>query len=141
MVRPVDGASLARQTLIHCKLMAFFAMSEITSKDARFEVKFVASAYHLADILCWLRFHGGLFVSQHANRRIHNIYFDTYDLIAYRDNVSGIGRRNKVRYRWYGEEDTPTPGVLDLGRGRRRTADARSLRPGAGGGWTAPGRR
>ena len=94
--------------------MAFFVMSEITSEDARFEIKFVSSAYHLADILYWLRYHGGLFVRQHADRRIHNVYFDTIDLIAYQDNVSGIARRSKVRYRWYGEEDTPAPGVLEV---------------------------
>ena len=37
---------------------------------------------------------------------VRSIYFDDFRMSAYRESVDSIGRRTKVRLRWYGEDDT-----------------------------------
>ncbi len=39
----------------------------------------------------------------YAERKINNIYLDTSNLDSYRANLNGIGSRNKIRIRWYGD--------------------------------------
>ncbi len=39
-------------------------------------------------------------------RVINNIYFDTGDLQAYKENIMGKALRKKIRLRWYDEKDT-----------------------------------
>lgn len=40
----------------------------------------------------------------HPDRVINNIYFDTADFAFFNENQSGIGKRQKIRVRWYGNE-------------------------------------
>lgn len=80
----------------------------------RREIKFVASEIFLSKILSWIG-SSGLFLSKHyPDRIVNNIYFDTYDLDAYGDNLDGISERNKLRYRWYGNSLNPQDGNLEL---------------------------
>jgi len=43
-------------------------------------------------------------VDLYPDRTIHNIYFDTEDLVTYQSNVDGDFHRKKFRVRWYGED-------------------------------------
>lgn len=71
-------------------------------KNFRYERKYLFSSlmpYHLEAVL---RDHPGVFSESYPERFVNNIYFDTLDMSHYRDNVSGVSPRVKVRIRWYG---------------------------------------
>ena len=71
--------------------------------DGRYEVKSVLAEYELQTIRNWLAMHPAAFQPLHQPRTVNNVYFDTWDLGACRDNISGISIRTKMRLRWYGE--------------------------------------
>ncbi|MBT4091844.1 MAG: VTC domain-containing protein, partial [Deltaproteobacteria bacterium] len=73
--------------------------------ELRFETKFVTEAENLDSITRWIRGHGAGFRKLHPPRKVHNIYFDTFDLRSYGDNLAGISRRIKSRLRWYGSPE------------------------------------
>ncbi len=85
-----------------------------TTEEVRLEIKFVAYAYEVDRVVQWLRLHHAAFDKPFPDRRVHNVYFDSYDYDAYGENLSGISKRVKVRYRWYGEERYPDVGVLEV---------------------------
>lgn len=85
-----------------------------TTEDVRLEIKFVAYACEVDRVVSWLRLHAAAFDKPFPDRRVHNIYFDSYNYDAYSENLSGISKRVKVRYRWYGEEPYPEVGVLEV---------------------------
>jgi hypothetical protein len=87
-------------------------------ETARHEVKFISREYNLQRLMQWIRLHPAAFTSRFPPRTIHNIYFDTEDHTAYRDNLAGISARSKVRYRWYGQERAPMAGTLEIKRRR-----------------------
>ena len=62
----------------------------------------------------WLRSHALSFVTQHPCRQVNNIYFDTFGLKAFYDNLAGISRRHKTRFRWYGPLRMPELGALEF---------------------------
>jgi hypothetical protein len=84
------------------------------TEEVRLEIKFVAYAYEVDRVVQWLRLHHAAFDKPFPDRRVHNVYFDSYEYDAYGENLSGISRRVKVRYRWYGEEPYPDVGVLEI---------------------------
>ncbi len=73
--------------------------------DGRYEIKALTAEYELATLQHWLRVHPAGFQHLHVPRRVNNVYFDTFDLSACRDNIAGISIRTKVRLRWYGDLD------------------------------------
>ncbi len=81
-------------------------------EDARFEVKFVAPATCLHALEHWVRMHAAGFRSAFPERRVNNVYFDTHDLLAYRQ-VGGL-ERSKPRLRWYGESACSDRSVLEV---------------------------
>lgn len=82
--------------------------------QVRHEVKFVAYAGEYEVLRHWLRMHPAGFRQAYPRRRINNVYFDTWDCRAWSENLAGVSRRSKVRYRWYGAEPTPQPGQLEV---------------------------
>ncbi len=82
--------------------------------DVRLEIKFVAAETERVRILSWLRLHPLGFRRAFPDRRVNNIYFDTFDYGAYGANLAGISGRIKLRYRWYGASEGPGPGTLEL---------------------------
>jgi hypothetical protein len=89
-------------------------MTPHDNKPLRHEIKFVAPGLMYHQILHWLRVHPTAFLVAHPSRRVNNIYFDTSQYDAYRDNLVGMSARAKVRFRWYGESETPSPGQLEV---------------------------
>ena len=85
-----------------------------TTEEGRLEIKFVAYAYEVDRVVQWLRLHHAAFDKPFPDRRVHNVYFDSYDYDAYGENLSGISKRVKVRYRWYGEGRYPDVGMLEV---------------------------
>ena len=82
--------------------------------EERHEVKFAAYATELARLEHWLLLHPFGFIQPYPDRRINNVYFDTFDYRAYADNLAGVSERNKVRYRWYGDSAGPAAGQLEI---------------------------
>ena len=44
-------------------------------------------------------------VKKHDNRTVNSVYFDTFDYKDYFENISGISVRQKVRLRWYDNDN------------------------------------
>lgn len=69
----------------------------------RYERKFVAASFSAMQAEALVRQNSAFFVPVFHPRRVNNIYFDTPGLDCYFDNLFGIGKRWKVRIRWYGD--------------------------------------
>lgn len=94
-------------------------MSVVGVPDAlRYEVKFVARATELSRLLSWIRVSQAGFGEAFPTRQVNNIYFDTFDHYAYTENLSGASARSKVRFRWYGSQNEPEKGTLEVKRRR-----------------------
>lgn len=70
----------------------------------RYERKYVLENVPLIDIIQMVRLHPVGFRETYPTRRVNNIYFDTVNFAAYRDNIMGIAHRTKFRIRWYGQD-------------------------------------
>lgn len=86
--------------------------------EARYEVKFVAVATRYRELERWILLNPAGFRTAYPPRRVNNVYFDTPDLDAYAENLSGTSARAKLRLRWYGETDRPETTVLEVKRRR-----------------------
>ena len=79
-------------------------------QHARHEVKFTSLPVRYRDLAQWVRLHPAGFHSPYPPRRVNNVYFDDYRLVAYHENLMGDSARSKVRVRWYGETLHPESG-------------------------------
>lgn len=78
---------------------------EQSIRDHRFERKFVFEEQNLEDLIQSNIYNSSFLFEEIYNRRtINNIYFDDNDHSFYKMNVSGVGRRDKYRLRWYGDQ-------------------------------------
>jgi SPX domain protein involved in polyphosphate accumulation len=83
----------------------------------RYEVKIPTEPFRLPEIETWIRLHPAHWRVAYPPRQVNNVYFDTADCRCLHDNLSGIGRRSKLRLRWYGPElDVVTTPRLELKR-------------------------
>jgi len=92
-------------------------MDEIPD-DARYEVKFVAEPHRYHELALWIRLHPAGFRTAYPPRQINNVYFDTEDLDAYAENLTGASARSKVRLRWYAATDAPEAPRIEVKRRR-----------------------
>jgi len=89
-------------------------MNMIVPEEARLEIKFIADERHEQLLISWFEGHPACFLEPFPGRWVNNVYFDTYDYLAFRQNLSGASQRYKVRYRWYGQCDLPGRGALEV---------------------------
>ncbi len=87
-------------------------------EQLRHEIKFVTRANERAAILQWVRNHWAGFGEPYPDRVVNNVYFDSFELAAFHENLSGTSRRSKVRWRWYGDTRVPERGTLEVKRRR-----------------------
>ncbi len=80
----------------------------------RYEIKLRWTANHADEARRWLRLHPMGFVEAYPPRRVNSIYFDSAEGNNFMDNVVGVGRRRKLRFRWYGPSRTDVQGRLEL---------------------------
>jgi hypothetical protein len=85
-------------------------------EDARHEVKFVADTTRYHELERWILMNPVGFRIPYPPRQINNVYFDTMDLYAYKENLTGASARSKARLRWYGEHDHPEKTTLEIKR-------------------------
>lgn len=83
-------------------------------ESARYEVKFASRASELPRVMLFIRDNPAGFRTSYAERQVNNVYFDTFDQRAYAENLAGVSRRAKVRFRWYEATDAPEQGVLEI---------------------------
>jgi hypothetical protein len=88
----------------------------LSPKDLRFEVKFVLDPTRMSWIEEWVSSHDAGFLEPYPCRQVNNVYFDSFDLWTYRENLSGASDRSKVRFRWYGEVNHAESGALEVKR-------------------------
>lgn len=68
----------------------------------RYERKAVVYGMSIREIESVVKLHPAIFTELHFPRYINNIYFDTYSMSNYFDNIDGLNKRLKTRIRWYG---------------------------------------
>ncbi len=80
----------------------------------RYEFKYTITGLGIQSILDAVRFHFGGFSEAYPSRRVNNYYLDTANLDYFYQNIDGISRRRKFRYRWYGDIKSATKGQLEV---------------------------
>lgn len=89
--------------------------------DFRHELKVPFQRLQYEEFESWLRRSGLRLNKQFPDRQIHSVYLDTSALDDYQDNVAGISRRGKLRFRWY--NDATQDMVLEFKNKRGRLAN------------------
>jgi SPX domain protein involved in polyphosphate accumulation len=79
--------------------------------NPRYERKFIAESFTLAEALALVRRHRCAFREAYSPRTVNNIYLDSPSRSAYYDHINGASHRVKHRVRWYGslEQDIRQP--------------------------------
>lgn len=77
----------------------------------RHEFKIPCAPQWLPEIEAWVRLHPAPWRVSYPPRQVNNIYFDSPDLQDLNANLSGVGRREKLRLRWYGPDMTRISGA------------------------------
>jgi hypothetical protein len=86
--------------------------------QARYEIKLVCPVDWLPQVESVVRLHPEGFRMAFPHRRVNNIYLDSWDASSVASNLSGVGERAKLRWRWYGTILGPNAGQLELKRKR-----------------------
>ena len=73
----------------------------------RYELKFVLDEAEKSKALSWL-YTCTSGRTAHPSRTVNSIYFDDPGYSAVRDNLAGISNRQKIRLRWYHDDDQKT---------------------------------
>jgi hypothetical protein len=84
-----------------------------TVENARYEIKTVCERMGLEQVLAELRLRGVAFRPLHPRRTVQSIYLDTASARAMEENLAGVSRREKFRFRWYGSEGSTAAGALE----------------------------
>lgn len=84
--------------------------------ETRHELKLTAERWELDRVRGWLRLHPAGFSTLYPPRQVNSVYFDTWDLDSYHDNLAGVPSRYKLRLRWYGPDLTRVTGTIELKR-------------------------
>ncbi len=73
-------------------------------KGYRYERKFCPEkGTSLSEIEAAIKNHPSFFREQYQSRQVNSIYLDTPNLRSYDQNKIGLGYREKIRVRWYGD--------------------------------------
>lgn len=72
--------------------------------NLRYERKFIAQGFTLAEILARVRRHPCAFREVYPPRVVNNVYLDSPSRRAYYDHINGVANRTKTRVRWYGPQ-------------------------------------
>jgi hypothetical protein len=89
-------------------------MADSILESVRYEIKLACSPERLPEVRAWVCVHPALFVETFAPRQVNNVYLDTMAANDLGAHLGGVGRRQKLRFRWYGEEHTDVRGILEL---------------------------
>lgn len=82
----------------------------------RYEIKMTYDLMRIYEVRQWIRNHSAAFHVAYPTRIVNNIYFDTEELGAFNDHISGRGSRQKMRFRWYHDNYSVVDGQLEIKR-------------------------
>ena len=71
--------------------------------DYRYERKYFITELSKYEVESIVKHHTAIFSEIYHTRIVNNIYFDSFNLINYLENIEGATDRIKIRIRWYGE--------------------------------------
>src|SRR5512138_3354854 len=77
---------------------------ETALPNLRYERKFVAEGFTIAEVLACVRRHTCAFREIYPPRVVNNIYLDSLSRRDYHDHINGVANRTKTRVRWYGPQ-------------------------------------
>lgn len=80
----------------------------------RFELKLACQESAYERVRMALRLHPAGVRPLHPTRVVQSIYLDTPFGRALEENLAGVGRRSKLRFRWYGDADRQVRGTLEV---------------------------
>jgi hypothetical protein len=83
-------------------------------QPTRYEIKMTCDEIYLPDVRAWIDLHPETFIEAYPPRRVNSIYFDTHETECLLDNLIGTGERQKLRFRWYGDDCSSVRGTLEL---------------------------
>lgn len=83
------------------------------AQNIRYEMKLVTQGMAYKRVLTELRLHKCALRTLHPARRVQSLYLDTHDGRAVQENLAGTSDREKVRFRWYGDETGHVRGTLE----------------------------
>jgi hypothetical protein len=89
-------------------------MTEDLPEFARYEVKLACPAEDLSEVRAWVQMHPLLFTERFIPRQVNNVYLDSLAANDLGDHLDGVGQRQKLRFRWYGEDYRAAEGALEL---------------------------
>jgi hypothetical protein len=89
-------------------------VADPAAASARYEIKMTCDEVYLPEVRSWVRLHPDGYVETYPPRQVNNIYMDTFGADYLADHLSGVGDRQKLRFRWYGRQDTQVQGILEL---------------------------
>ncbi|MBU0597573.1 VTC domain-containing protein [Patescibacteria group bacterium] len=74
----------------------------LKDNDYQYERKFYLPGFSREEIIAMVNSHPAIFTEIFYRRKVNNIYFDSFNMKSYFDNLDGVSNRLKVRIRWYG---------------------------------------
>jgi hypothetical protein len=84
-----------------------------TPESLRYELKLACQEAAYERVRMALRLQGAAIDTAHPTRVVQSVYLDTLFGRALEENLAGISRREKLRFRWYGEEAGLVRGNLE----------------------------
>ena len=75
----------------------------VRGTNLRYERKFIFTCDYLEDLIELLFLNSFCFQEIYERRQVNNVYLDDNNLNFYKQNVAGVGEREKYRLRWYGD--------------------------------------
>jgi hypothetical protein len=85
-------------------------------REPRYEVKMLCAESAAPAVLAELRIATSGLRATYAPRVVQSIYLDTHGGRAVADNLAGVSDREKIRFRWYGEDACTVRGQLECKR-------------------------
>jgi hypothetical protein len=89
-------------------------MDDPIPASARYEIKMTCAEVYLPEVRSWLCLHPESFSQAYPPRQINSIYLDTFATDHLADHLAGVSDRQKLRFRWYGDQDSIVQGILEL---------------------------
>ena len=89
-------------------------MNNLVPKDSRLEIKFITHDVNYPLVVNWIKLNRENFKKRYIDRIVNNIYFDSFDYEAFKDNIYGSSSRMKIRYRWYSHFKEQQSGKLEF---------------------------
>lgn len=89
-------------------------MNNFVPRDSRLEIKFITQEHNYPLVKNWIKLNNENFKKIYQDRIVNNIYFDSFDYEAFKDNIYGSSSRMKIRYRWYSDFESQKEGKLEF---------------------------